>query len=125
MGGVRSGVYLMDSAHFAVHTRTVFDLPVLGKTIDFPMVGFFEHCDGFVTDYKEYWDTAYMLHQLRPGAAFPPASLHLVIAKRHRQRAALASPAPLLCRCRSVDRRRGPEGADRSTSVAKLGLCVA
>jgi len=72
-GGVRSGVYVMDSAHFAVHTRTAFDLPVLEKTIDFPMVGFFEHRDGFVMDYKEYWDTAYMLHQFGPGAAFPPA----------------------------------------------------
>jgi len=72
-GGVRSGVYVLDASRFAVHTRTAFDLPILAKTIDFPMVGFFEHHAGFVTDYKEYWDTAYMLHQFGPGAAFPPA----------------------------------------------------
>jgi ketosteroid isomerase-like protein len=72
-GGVRSAVYVMDSSHFAVHTRTTFVVSSAGKTIDFPMVGFFVHRDGFVTDYKEYWDTAYMLRQFGPGAAFPPA----------------------------------------------------
>jgi ketosteroid isomerase-like protein len=71
-GGVRSAVYVMDASHFAVHTRSAFDLPT-GRTIDFPMVGFFEHRDGFVNDYKEYWDTAYMLRQFGPGAVFPPA----------------------------------------------------
>ena len=29
--------------------------------------------DRFVTAYEEYWDTAYMLRQLGPGAAFPPS----------------------------------------------------
>ncbi|HEY4610395.1 MAG TPA: nuclear transport factor 2 family protein [Ilumatobacteraceae bacterium] len=71
-GGVRSNVYVMDSSHFAVHTRTSFVLSIADKTIDFPMVGFFEHHDGLVTAYEEYWDTAYMLRQFGPGAAFPP-----------------------------------------------------
>jgi hypothetical protein len=72
-GGERSAVYIRDPRHFAVHTRTTFVLSLLNKTIDFPMVGFFEHHGGFVTDYKEYWDTAYMLRQFGPGAEFPPA----------------------------------------------------
>ena len=71
-GGERSPVYVMDANHFAVHTRTRFELAGVGKTIDFPMVGFFNHRDGFIIGYKEYWDTAYMLRQFGPGAKFPP-----------------------------------------------------
>src|SRR3954465_15474550 len=34
-GGVRSNLYVMDSSHFAVHTRTTFVLSIMHKSIDF------------------------------------------------------------------------------------------